>query len=146
MVNKTLQKRNVYGIEETKHFADETAEFFRPGDTTLLYGNLGSGKTCLTNFYVQSLGFSAGATSPSFSIINQYDGKTLINHIDFYRIQDQNELYNLGLDDIFNSENINFIEWPQIIEKRIYWEHYRIYIDFIENNLAQRSISLIKYS
>lgn len=146
MVNKTLLKMTVTGLEETKRFAKETVCYFKPGDTILLYGTLGSGKTCLTNYYVQLLGFSTGATSPSFSIINQYEGEVFINHIDFYRIQDQKELYNLGLDDIFNSNNINFIEWPQIIEDRIDWRHFRIYIDIIKSNFEQRSIYLKKYS
>ncbi len=128
---------------DTKGFAEESLIYFKAGDTILLFGDLGSGKTYLTKLYGQMLGVDIDVTSPSFSIINQYQGDVLINHLDFYRVQNSNELFNLGLDDIFNMNSINFIEWPQIIEKQINWDHYRIYIEFVDENPSSRYFKLI---
>jgi tRNA threonylcarbamoyladenosine biosynthesis protein TsaE len=143
-----LEKKVVIEIKalnefDTKRFADESWINFKCRDTVLLYGELGSGKTYLTKLYCRMLGVDFDVTSPSFSIINQYYGNVLINHIDFYRVQNRNELINLGLDDIFNMNSINFIEWPQIIEKQITWDHYRIYIEFVDENPSARYIKLI---
>lgn len=128
---------------ETKEFATESFKYFTTGDTILLYGELGSGKTYLTKLYCQTLGVDFDVTSPSFSIINQYQGDIFVNHLDFFRVQNTNELYNLGLDDILNMDSINFIEWPQIIEKQITWDHFRIYIEFVDKNSSGRYFKLI---
>ena len=128
----------------TKQFAKDSIGFFKNGDTILLYGELGSGKTFLTKLFGKILGVSNEVTSPSFSIVNQYSGDRCINHLDFYRVESVNELFNLGLDDIFNSDCINFIEWPQVCEKQINWDHYRIFIDFVDNNPNSRRLQLIR--
>jgi tRNA threonylcarbamoyladenosine biosynthesis protein TsaE len=67
-------------------------------------------------------------SSPSFALIHQYKADININHIDLYRIRNAKEITNLGLDEILNSDSINFIEWPQIIESSIQWTHFRIMI------------------
>ena len=143
MIEKVLIESNVKNESGTKDFAIESLKYFKSGDTILLYGDLGSGKTFLTKLYSQMLGVDFDVTSPSFSIINQYQGDMLINHIDFYRVEKSSELHNLGLDDILNMDSISFIEWPQIIEKQLTWDHYRIYIEFDEKNPTGRYFKLI---
>lgn len=131
---------------DTYDFVNESVKYINQGDTILLYGDLGSGKTYITKLYGKLLGVNFEITSPSFSIINQYQGKFIINHIDFYRIENTNELMNLGLDDLLNRESINFIEWPQIIEHKINWDHFRIFIEFAKDNINGRYFKLIKVS
>ncbi len=143
MIEKVLIESNVKNESGTKDFAIKSLKYFKSGDTILLYGDLGSGKTFLTKLYSQMLGVDFDVTSPSFSIINQYQGDMLINHIDFYRVEKSSELHNLGLDDILNMDSISFIEWPQIIEKQLTWDHYRIYIEFDEKNPTGRYFKLI---
>ena len=143
MTEKILIKNKANNESDTKEFARKSIKHFKSGDTILLYGDLGSGKTFLTKIFGQLLGVDFDVTSPSFSIINQYQGDLLINHIDFYRVENSNELLNLGLDDILNMDSINFVEWPQIIEKKITWEHYRIYIDFNNENPTGRFFKLV---
>ena len=118
----------VNNTAETRKFAVKAVKFIQSGDTLLLYGNLGSGKTYLTKEFVALLGSTAEVSSPSFSLINQYDDNVLINHIDLYRIKNESDLINLGLEDLWDSGSINFIEWPEIIENQIKWHHYRIII------------------
>jgi tRNA threonylcarbamoyladenosine biosynthesis protein TsaE len=127
---------------KTKEFAREVVHFFSIGDTVLLYGNLGSGKTFLVKQFAKVLGVKDDVTSPTFSIINQYSGPVLINHIDLYRIADSRELTNLGLEDIWEMESINFVEWPQIVENYIQGNHYRITITVDQNNLLHRTFLL----
>jgi tRNA threonylcarbamoyladenosine biosynthesis protein TsaE len=128
MTEKILIKTEVTNISGTKNFAAQAIQHIRSGDTVLLYGDLGSGKTFLTKEFVALLGSTAEVSSPSFSLINQYDDDIHINHIDLYRINDQSDLINLGLDDLWESGSINFIEWPEIIESQIVWHHFRIQI------------------
>ena len=143
MTEDILIENNAKNESDTKDFAIESLKHFKIGDTILLYGDLGSGKTFLTKIYCQMLGVDFDVTSPSFSIINQYQGNMFINHIDFYRLEKKNELRNLGLDDILNMDSINFIEWPQIIENQVTWDHYRIYIEIDEKNHTGRYFKLI---
>ena len=144
MKEKIISERNVANINETQKFANEIVSHFKLGDTVLFYGNLGSGKTFLINMFVKIMGNNLEATSPSFSIINQYVGEVFINHLDFYRLKNKQELFNLGLDDIFNMKSINFIEWPQIMEEKIDWSHFRIYIEFDKKYESGRYIKLTK--
>jgi tRNA threonylcarbamoyladenosine biosynthesis protein TsaE len=74
-------------------------------------------------------------SSPSFALINQYEGNIPINHIDLYRIKNEKELLNLGLDDLWDDASITFVEWPEIIESIIDWHHFRI---LIESNIKKR--------
>ena len=144
MNKRVLLDYHARNEKDTIKFANESLKYLNRGDTVLLYGDLGSGKTFLTKLYCGLLGVKTEVTSPSFSIINQYPGKYSINHIDFYRLENESELLNLGMDDILNMDSINFIEWPQIIENKINWKHFRIHIEFEHNNPNGRKFKFLK--
>jgi tRNA threonylcarbamoyladenosine biosynthesis protein TsaE len=145
MKKKILFKNEVTGPDGTKRFTREVVKYFHEGDTVLLYGQLGSGKTYITRDFVSLLGSKAEVSSPSFSLINQYDGKPSIYHVDLYRITELSDLVNLGLEDILNSSSINFIEWPEIIEDQITWSHYRINIEIDSKKSKWRKFRLYKF-
>jgi len=142
-MQKEIITREVFDEDGTKLFASETIFQYKAGDTVLLYGKLGSGKTFLVREYVNLLGITDQVSSPSFSLVNQYHGELIINHIDLYRISDPSELDNLGLDDFWEMYSINFIEWPQLIEERIIWPHFRLYIDTEFRKKSWRRFRLI---
>ena len=144
MNKSVLMEYHAKNEKDTLEFAKESIKYISQGDTVLLYGDLGSGKTYLTKLFCGLLDVDTEVTSPSFSIINQYQGKFIINHIDFYRLENEGELLNLGMDDILNMDSINFIEWPQIIEGKIDWEHYKIRIDFEQDNPCGRYFKLFR--
>jgi len=84
--------------------------------TILFYGDMGVGKTTLINALVKALGGTTEATSPTFSIVNEYEvPNDTIYHFDFYRIEDEIEVLDIGIEDYLYSGHWNFIEWPDKI-------------------------------
>ncbi len=83
----------------------------------VLIGELGAGKTTLVKSIGKRLGVSEQITSPTFSLINEYDGKgTQIWHLDLYRLKDLEEAIQLNIEEYLDDNNYCFIEWPEIIE------------------------------
>ncbi len=83
----------------------------------LFEGEMGSGKTTLISTMVKILGGDSKASSPTFSIVNEYKVKSdIVYHFDFYRIKNHIEALDIGIEDYFYSGNWNFIEWPDKIK------------------------------
>ena len=86
--------------------------------TLLFYGEMGTGKTTLIKELIKQLGVMDIVNSPTFSLINEYlspDGES-IYHFDFYRIEDENEAYDIGIEEYFSNNSWCFIEWPGKVE------------------------------
>ncbi len=83
----------------------------------LLTGNLGAGKTTFTKYLAQSLGATTEVTSPTFSIVNSYPAHDkIIYHMDLYRLESYDELFNAGIEEYFlESDAICIVEWPELI-------------------------------
>lgn len=106
------------------------------------YGEMGAGKTTFIKAICKALGVTATVTSPTFSLVNEYeksDGKP-IYHFDFYRIKSIEEVYDFGYEDYFYSGNICFIEWPELIEAILPENVVKVQITIDRND--QRLISL----
>lgn len=88
--------------------------------TLLIYGSMGAGKTTLIKAIVKALGSKDEVSSPTFSIINEYEiDNGMIFHFDLYRVKNEEEAYNFGIEDYLFSKNLSIIEWPQIIENML---------------------------
>ena len=81
------------------------------------YGKMGAGKTTFVKAICEELGVEDVITSPTFAIINEYEGDETIYHFDFYRIKKLEEVYDMGYEDYFYSGALCFIEWPELIEE-----------------------------
>lgn len=81
------------------------------------YGKMGAGKTTFVKAICEELGVYDVITSPTFAIINEYEGDETIYHFDFYRIKKLEEVYDMGYEDYFYSGALCFIEWPELIEE-----------------------------
>lgn len=83
----------------------------------LFYGEMGVGKTTLIKILCQQLGVDEPTSSPTFSIVNEYlsNQNKSIYHFDFYRIEKEEEVYDLGYEDYFYNNNFCFVEWPEKI-------------------------------
>lgn len=104
-------------IKESQIIAEELSKLFKTGDVILMEGDLGSGKTLFVQNICSKWNIQDDVTSPTFTIIQNYSGDYNVNHIDLYRIEDNNELDQLGWEDMLYSGAVTFVEWPQKIEK-----------------------------
>jgi tRNA threonylcarbamoyladenosine biosynthesis protein TsaE len=85
--------------------------------TLLFYGEMGSGKTTLISEIVKEMGGVDATSSPTFSIVNEYEVKgDIVNHFDLYRLKNEYEALDMGIEDYFYSGSWNFIEWPEKIK------------------------------
>jgi tRNA threonylcarbamoyladenosine biosynthesis protein TsaE len=128
---------------ETESVAKSFTENISPGDIILLTGNLGSGKTFFVRSFCSTLGIT-NVSSPSFAIVNEYEGKKKVYHFDFYRIKNLNELYDIGIDDYTNDvEAIIFIEWADLWREVIPRHHYEVQFNLIDSFNRKITISKV---
>ncbi|MBU1100870.1 MAG: tRNA (adenosine(37)-N6)-threonylcarbamoyltransferase complex ATPase subunit type 1 TsaE [Bacteroidetes bacterium] len=128
---------------ETRELAQEFALLLKPGDVVALNGNLGSGKTFFVNSICKKFGVNF-VSSPTFSIVNEYEGEVKIYHFDFYRIENPLELYDIGFEEYLNDlESIIFIEWAGMIPGVLPNSRYEVNFDFIDQQT--RRINIRKY-
>ena len=99
------------GPERTQAVGIAIGENARPGDLILLEGELGSGKTCLTQGILWGLGGTEYARSPTFVLMAQYAARLTLYHVDLYRVESVAEAVDLGLDEVVSSEGVTVIEW-----------------------------------
>jgi len=110
--------------------------------TLCFYGPMGAGKTTLIKALVQELGGADEASSPTFGIVNEYhntEGSTLGYHFDFYRLEDETEVLDLGFEDYLNQDVWIFIEWPEKIKSFLPKNTFDIQIEL--KDLTTREIS-----
>ena len=108
----------------------------------LLFGELAAAKTTLVKAFLHKIGTEDSISSPSYSIINHYNNldNEAIYHIDLYRMDDADEVMNLGIEEYLYSGCLCFIEWPQIILDTIDEPYHILRIEILENN--SRKITL----
>ena len=106
--------------EEMQHFGEQFALQLRAGDVVLLHGDLGAGKTTLTQGILRGLGVRDPVTSPTFVLVAEYAGHVasgepvMIRHVDLYRLADPAELDSIGFSDIVEDpDGILIVEWPE---------------------------------
>lgn len=102
--------------EETREFALDLAKSLVPGDVLALVGDLGTGKTALTSYIAEGLGIKRRVNSPTFTIVKEYtEGRLPMYHFDVYRVNDPDELFNIGIDEYFYGEGVCVVEWADLI-------------------------------
>ncbi|MGM0578199.1 MAG: tRNA (adenosine(37)-N6)-threonylcarbamoyltransferase complex ATPase subunit type 1 TsaE [Myxococcota bacterium] len=102
--------------EDTRRLAGALAGILEPGDVVALVGDLGAGKTILTRMLCEALEVprDAGVSSPTFALVNLYDGGRLpVAHLDLYRLDDEDELEALGFRDLLAGDRVVVVEWPE---------------------------------
>lgn len=116
--------------EETQQLGRRVGELAAAGDVCLLTGELGTGKTCLTQGIAWGLGITEFALSPTFVIMREMHGRLTLYHIDLYRLDDVAEIADLGLDDYFYSDTgFAVVEWADKGLAVLPPEHLRVEID-----------------
>jgi tRNA threonylcarbamoyladenosine biosynthesis protein TsaE len=136
----TVTKLISHSPEQTQRLGKRLGELSQAGDVLLLTGNLGSGKTCLTQGIAWGLGVKEYAFSPSFVIVREYHGRLPLYHIDFYRLDRIEEIADLGLDEYLYGQGVCVVEWADKGAALMPDEHLLINLSYISD--AERSISL----
>ena len=99
---------------ETRALGEQLASGLQPGDTVILEGELGAGKSELARGIARGLGVTETVTSPSFTILNVYEsGRCPLYHFDWYRLESEEELYELGMDEYLGGDGIAVVEWAE---------------------------------
>ena len=104
-----------HSAEDALILGEKIGRHLEAGDIVFLFGDLGAGKTTLTQGIARGLGVAKDeyVRSPTFTLVNEYKGKVPVYHIDLYRITSSHDLEDLGLEEVFSSEGISIVEWAE---------------------------------
>lgn len=117
-----------YSYEDTHKIAREIADSLNGGEFIAMYGDLGAGKTAFVQGLAKALGINNHITSPTFTIVNEYEGRLPLYHFDVYRIADPDEMYEIGYDEYVYSDGVCVVEWAELIEDLFPDKYYKITI------------------
>lgn len=140
------EKFVINSLIDTKNFAINFAKSLKGGELVLLSGDLGAGKTTLVKYILKHWGIGDDIVSPTFNIMKSYKtDKFNILHFDMYRIESDEEVVELGLEEYLNvsSKDIVFIEWADNVKNFIFGDKI-IRIDITINGIKQRIINVIR--
>lgn len=136
----------VYSEEETKRIGYELGKNASKGEIYCLCGDLGAGKTVLTKGFAEGIGITEHITSPTFTIVNEYhSGRIPFYHFDVYRINDVDEMFEIGYEEYFYGDGVCLIEWAELIKEilpdNIKW--IKIDRDLTSDNENYRKIEVL---
>ncbi len=117
--------------ETTEFIGFNLASQIKTGDIIAIEGEIGAGKTTFIKGILNGFGYTGNVNSPTYTLINEYQSKNKIIHIDCYREQNLNRWLDIGVVDYLNGDNIIIIEWPQYIRKILPDHTIDIYIKHI---------------
>jgi tRNA threonylcarbamoyladenosine biosynthesis protein TsaE len=128
---------------DTVLIADDFSSKLKNGMIIILNGDLGAGKTFFIKHVLLKFGIT-NTNSPTFAIVNEYMGDKVFYHFDFYRINKETELHDIGIEDYFNDEqSIIFIEWGNLFPHVLPKKRIEINISYINDN--EREFNFIEY-
>ena len=135
-----MNKKVEYSLNKIDEISQLVIDKIKTIRIILLRGELGSGKTTIVKSVLKKMGVNDSVTSPTFSILNEYDfAGNIIYHFDLYRIEKIEELDIIGFEDYIYSQNICFIEWPEIVLNNIDLQ----YLDIEIRNLGEDKREII---
>ena len=120
----------IFSIDELESVANQIVAY-NPNKVILFHGEMGVGKTTLIKQLCKTLGVNTTTSSPTFSLVNEYEitANQLVYHFDFYRLKNETEALDIGADDYFYSGNWCFIEWAEKIPNLIPDNHSIIHLE-----------------
>jgi len=123
-----------YTLANIKEAAEKIWEFGKDKKVWAFHGEMGSGKTTLIHTICEVLGVTSSIGSPTYSIINEYssDKLGLIYHMDWYRLKDEEEALQAGVEDILYNRKLCLVEWPEKAPQLIADDHLDIYIKLVD--------------
>jgi tRNA threonylcarbamoyladenosine biosynthesis protein TsaE len=116
--------------DDTRALAAALASLAAAGDLIVLAGELGAGKTAFVQGYGRALAVEGPITSPTFTLANRYDGTFELNHLDVYRLEQLDEVKELGLYELVDGEGVTLVEWGDAIAPVLGADYLEIRITF----------------
>lgn len=108
-----------HSAEETIQLGKKIGSMLQPGAIIAMEGNLAVGKTTITKGIAESLGIEEAITSPTFTLISEYDGKMPLYHMDVYRLDSCEDFINLGVEDLMYGDGVSIIEWSERVREEL---------------------------
>lgn len=130
-----MEKHRSKSVEETLDIAEKYSKTVQPGDVICLKGDLGAGKTHFVKGFVRGFGISETVvSSPTFTIINEYEGERPVYHFDCYRLEHPEEALEIGAEEYFYGDGVCIVEWPERILGILPTEVKKVTIETISKN------------
>lgn len=114
--------------DATRAVAAALGELLVAGDLVLLVGDLGAGKTAFAQGLARGLGVDEPVTSPTFTIVQEYQGRLRLAHVDVYRLDRVQDLYDVGFDELVD-DGVTVVEWGDLVEQVVPAEHLVVRIE-----------------
>lgn len=124
--------------KELENIADKLGTLVKAGDVICMTGDLGAGKTTFTQSFAKGLNVNDYVTSPTFTLINEYEGRIPLYHFDVYRINHVSEMEDLGYEEYFYGEGVCVVEWASLIEEAL--PDDRLWIEIKVTGIESRQI------
>ncbi len=132
MANGLTYARKTESEDATRQLAATLAPYLHPGDVVVLTGDLGAGKTHFVQGVAAGLGISAPVTSPTFNVLLEYDeGRIPLYHFDLYRLEDADQLEDVGYFDVIESDGVSFVEWGEKFPRALPYGYLEIRIQVL---------------
>ncbi len=128
----------------TRRIGARLGRRLRPGDVLLLQGELGTGKTCLTQGIGRGLAVTDAVKSSSFVLVNEYRGRLKLYHADLYRLEDPQEVADLALEENA-ADGVLVVEWPERAWSELPPEHLLVLIEWVDNEPSRRRLTLVPH-
>lgn len=133
---------NTSSAEETAALGEKMAPLLKRGDIICLNGDLGAGKTKFAQGLAKGIGVEGPVNSPTFTLINEYDGILPFYHMDIYRLNEPRELEDLGYEEYFFGEGVTLLEWADKAAEMLPEDRLDIYINRQKDGEDEREIKL----
>lgn len=112
-----MLKLHSYSPQQTFTYGEGLGKSLMPGALVYLIGDLGAGKTNLSQGLIKGLGVDQPVISPTYTIVNEYQGRYPVYHFDVYRLNHWTELEDLGYEEYFYGQGVTIIEWANLVEE-----------------------------
>ncbi len=131
-----------HNVTETEAIGETLAKELKAGDVVAYYGDLGAGKTAFTRGLARGLGCTGRVSSPTFTIVNEHEGRLPLFHFDMYRLSDEEELFDIGWEDYLCRGGVCAVEWSERVSGALPEESITVTIEHHSEEENWRRITI----